>query len=314
MLTAALIVFFVFTFAIAAVAVVFVSGALDRTRSAAGSADSANDQSLFKNEQLSSISLWQSLLVRFDFGEIMRKQIAQADLDWSVGRLTLSMLLCGAVVFAVISSIGWVPLWAQVGAAWLASLAPYGYVLRARSNRFRAFTHNFPDALDTITRAMKSGYPLVPALDLATRETAPPVASEIRQTYAEINLGAPVDRALANFCERMPLVEVGLFSAAVQLHSRTGGRLTDILAALSENIREQTAFEGEVRALAAQGRVTGILLTVLPLFIAGVMAVVSPMYIGLLLGHPYGKHMIAAAVFCLVIAHLVIRRIVDIRI
>ncbi len=314
MFFAALILFFIFTFAVVALTVLLIGTTLERKPQVALEGDDPTGALLLKNDQLSSISAWHDLLARFDFIEIMRKQTAQADLQWSAGRLTLSMLLAGAVVFALVSTSSWIPFWAQVGIAWLAALGPYWYVLRIRAKRFEAFTSQFPDALDSITRAMKSGYPLMPAIDQVTKEVAPPMSSELRKVCVEVSLGVPVAVALTNFCERVPLVEVELFAASVQLHSRTGGRLAEVLSSLSENIRDQIALEGEVRALAAQGRVTGVILSALPVFIAGMLAVVSPGYIGLLLGHPYGKHMIAAALFCLVLAHVVIRRIVDIRV
>jgi tight adherence protein B len=297
---------FAVTFAIVAAVVLIAGLALENA--------SPDDSSLFKNEQLSSISVWHSLLARFDFAGILKNQLAQSGLDWSAGRLTLSVLLCGVATFTLVSRASWIPLWAGIGCAWLAALAPYAYVLRVRSKRLDAFASQFPDALDSLSRAMRAGYPLLIGLELVARETLPPASSEIRKVHAETNLGLPIGRALANLCDRVPLLEVDLFAAAVQLHSRTGGRLTDVMAGLAESMREQTALRGEVVAIATHGRVTGAVLTALPIAIAVMMAVVSPMYIGVLLAHPYGKHMIAAAIFCLIAAHFVIARIVDIRI
>jgi tight adherence protein B len=105
-----------------------------------------------------------------------------------------------------------------------------------------------------------------------------------------------------------------MFAAAIQMQTRTGGKLNEVLAKLAENMRESTALKGEVRALAAHGKMTGTVLTVLPIVIAGMMMVVNPSYLGVLFYHPYGKYLISAAIVCLVLAHVVIRRIVDIKI
>jgi tight adherence protein B len=121
-------------------------------------------------------------------------------------------------------------------------------------------------------------------------------------------------RALENLAHRVPLLEVNLFIAAVVLHSRTGGKLSEVIAGLSENMRESIALQGEVRALAAHGKLTGLILTILPVGIAGMMLWVSPNYMMVLYNSPYGKDMIAAAVGCLVLGHFVIRKIVDIKI
>ena len=105
-----------------------------------------------------------------------------------------------------------------------------------------------------------------------------------------------------------------MFASVVQLQNRTGGKLNEVLASLAENMRESTALKGEVRALSAHGKLTGAVLTVLPVIITAVMGIVNPAYIATLVYHPYGKYLIFAAIACLVLAHFVIRRVVDIKI
>ena len=122
------------------------------------------------------------------------------------------------------------------------------------------------------------------------------------------------NRALDNLGERMPLLEVHLFTSAVQLHARTGGRLSEVLGGLAENMREAIALQGEVRSLAAHGKLTGAILTILPIGIAIMMMIVSPGYMQVLFNHPWGKNLITAAVVCLVLAHFVIRKLVDIKV
>jgi tight adherence protein B len=121
-------------------------------------------------------------------------------------------------------------------------------------------------------------------------------------------------RALDNLGRRIPVLEVNLFIAAVELHARTGGKLSEVLSGLAENMREAMALQGEVRSLAAHGKLTGVILTILPIGIAIMMMIVSPGYMQILFNHPYGKNLITAAVVCLVLAHFVIRKIVDIKV
>lgn len=306
---------FIATFALAGLAVWAASALLDRRRSEEDGQEPRFDvAALFKDEQFSSITLWHSLLARFNFARVLRTHVDQSGIRWSVGRLTLSMLLAGTLTFTLLIRSRWLPLWACIGVAWLVALTPYMLVLRARTRRFQAFQSEFPDALDSISRALRAGYAFPAALEAVSRETAPPISTEFRKLSAEINLGAPVHAVLESLSNRIPLLEVELFAAAVHLHSRTGGRLTDVLSVLAENIREQSSLRGEVRAMAAQGRAAGLVLTILPFAIGLTMMVASPNYIAVLLAHPYGKHLIAAAVTCLILAHIVIRRIVDIRI
>ncbi len=270
------------------------------------------DSTLFRDERLSTLTFWNAVLAHFDFIEIMEVRIAQAELDWSVGRVTSLMLLSGAVGLAILLKI--LPVWAALAGAGLVAMAPYAYILSRRNKRFRKFQENFPDALDSLARALRAGYPLSAAMDMVAFETLPPVSVEMRRTSAEANLGMGWPQALENLGRRIPLLEVNLFTAAVQLHARTGGKLSEVLGGLAENMRESVALQGEVRSLSAHGKMTGMILTILPIAIAGMMMFVSPDYEMVLFHHPWGKNLIAAAILCLVLAHVVIRRIVDIKV
>jgi tight adherence protein B len=151
-------------------------------------------------------------------------------------------------------------------------------------------------------------------MEVVTAEIPPPVSGEMRKTAAEANLGMGWPRALENLGQRVPLLEVNLFVAAVQLHSRTGGKLSEVMGSLAENMRESFALQGEIRSLSAHGKLTGVILTILPIGIALMMMIVSPSYMTVLLNHPWGKNLITGAIVCLVLAHLVIRKIVDIKV
>ncbi|HLG98719.1 MAG TPA: type II secretion system F family protein [Bryobacteraceae bacterium] len=268
---------------------------------------------LLKNETLSSISPWAKLLERWDFMRIMHRHLLQAGLSWSVGRITFLMLLAGSLAMAVALRIEWVPFWAVAPLGVLASILPYVFILKRRGKRFRQFEENFPDALDSLARSLRAGHPFAAAMQIVAEESEPPVSFELRQTAADGNLGTSWNEALNNLVERVPLLEVTMFAAAVQLQNRTGGKLHEVLSSLADNMREATSLKGEVRALAAHGKLTGSILTVLPIAIAAVMTVVNPSYLTVLIYHEYGKYLIAAAVACLILAHVIIRRIVDIK-
>ena len=244
----------------------------------------------------------------------MRRQLAQAGLTWSVGRLTAMMLLAGTVTLAFFTNQEWMPLWAAfLAAAGVASL-PYLYVLRRRAKRFRKFEESLPDTLESLARAMRAGHPFAAAMEIVAAEADPPLSAELRQASVEGNLGTSWERSLHNLCERVPLLEMHMLASAVQLQSRTGGKLNEVLANLAETMREAASLKGEVRSLAAHGRLTGAVLTVLPIGIAAIMMMVNPGYLVVLFQHPYGKYLIGAAIGCLALAHFLIQRIVDIKI
>lgn len=269
---------------------------------------------LLKDETLSTILPWAKLLERWDFVHIMQNHLLQSGLAWSVGRFTLLMLLAASMALAVMMQVDWIPAWAMLPLAAFVGMLPYVYMLGRRRKRFRRFEENFPDALDSLARSLRAGHPFPAAIEIVSQECEPPVSTEFRQTSAEGNFGTSWPDALANLAARVPLAEVSLFASAVQLQNRTGGKLNEILAKLSENMRESTALKSEVRALAAHGKLTGLVLTILPIAISCVMLVVNPSYMGVLIHHPYGKYLITGAIVCLILAHFVIRRIVDIKI
>jgi len=315
------VIFLLSTIAVALAWMTFLKRQTEATEAARGDAEAppgaevttvTDDSPLFRSERLSTLSFWDSLLTHFDFVEILKTRIAQADLNWSVGRVTLSMLLSATVALVLLWKI--LPLWAALLSALAVAFAPYGYILHLRRKRFDKFREGFPDVLDSLARALRAGYPLASAMESVSMEATSTVAVEIRKTSTEANLGMGWNRALENLGRRLPLLEVNLFAAAVQLHARTGGRLGEVMGGLAETMRETEALRGEVRALAAHGKLTGLILTILPIGIAGMMMVVSPGYMLVLYNHPLGKDLIAVAVGCLVLAHFVIRKIVDIQI
>jgi tight adherence protein B len=317
MLIVSIFLFFVLTFLLASIVVAISWMAFLKTRAEESEAElgelgADEGRPLIRTERLSTINFWDNLLARFDFMEILKTRIAQADLNWSVGRVTIAMALAAAITFLIFYRF--VGFWPALVAAVVAAIAPYSYILHLRDRRFRKFSENFPDVLDSLSRALRAGYPLSASMDMIAMETVAPVSTEMRKTSAEANLGVGWNRALENLGQRVPLLEVNLFISAVELHARTGGKLSDVMSNLAENMRESISLQGEIRSLAAHGKLTGLILTILPLVIAGMMMYVSPNYMEVLYNHPYGKNLITAAVVCLVVAHFVIRRIVDIKV
>lgn len=269
---------------------------------------------LLRSENVSSIGFWAEVLERFSFVPNLRRLMSEAGLSWSVGRFTIMMLLAGASSVVVLSRIQWLPGVAILAGGLGGTLSPFFYVSGKRTKRFEQFELNFPDALDSLGRAMRSGHALAAGLEMVAHEAAQPVGGELQRVIEEWKLGRSWDQALEHFSERMPLVSVSLFVAAIRMQSRTGGKLHEVLARVSEGIRESTALDGEIRAIGAHGKLTGVILTAIPIMIALIMNWSSPGYLNILIDHPVGKYLIVGAMCCLVAAHFVIRKILDIRI
>jgi tight adherence protein B len=316
MLVAILILTFATTFLIASVAVTAGSFLLGlRLAPAEGAGSLAREQPLLlRQELLSTISVWHRLLARFDFAEILKTRTAEAGLRWSVGRVTLMMLLLGTLGAAALFAADWAPVITVPLAAAAGLLAPYLFILRKRKMRLQKIEDQFPDALDSLSRALRAGQSFGAGMDLVAGECPEPLAQEMRQAWDEWRLGLGWNEALENLARRLPLLEVRLFAAAVVLQGRSGGRLNEILEELAKTIRDSIALRGDIRAISAQGRISGAVLTVLPIALTGILWITSPAYIGVLFRHPYGKYLVAGGLICLALGHLSIQRIVDVKV
>jgi tight adherence protein B len=273
----------------------------------------AEGSALLDASRLSTITIWAAVLERFSQVERLRRLIAQAGVPWTVGRTTLVMLFGAASVQLFLRETQMFSPWVR----WLLTLAagasPVMYLRAARERRFRQFAEQFPEALDSLTRALKAGYPLAHAIEMLAMEQPEPLASEMRRTRDEWKLGIPWDQALDHLAARIPLQEVALFSAAVKMQNRFGGRLNDVLARLGETMREHAALEGEVRSISAHSRLTGTVLSALPVVIGLLLFWMNPEQMAVLLQHPAGRAMLGGAMVAVAAGHLVIRRMVQIR-
>jgi len=256
------------------------------------------------------------LIAKFNFTAKMQLQIQQAGMDWTVGKLMVIMVV--GLILGAIVGFRFNPLILRgLSAAVLAlafGVAPYLYVRRKRSKRLDAFEGQFPEALDFLARAMRAGHAFSVSLEMLADESPEPLAREFRQIFNEQNLGAPIETALENFAKRMPLLDVSFFVSAVLLQKETGGNLSEILTKLSYVIRERFKLKGQVRAMSAHGRMTGIILTIMPIVLMLGLTIVAPSYLESMVQDPDGKYLILGAAMGQIVGYYFIRKIVNIKV
>lgn len=139
----------------------------------------------------------------------------------------------------------------------------------AKKKRLEKFNHQLVDALAYMSNAMRAGQALPQALALVVREMPAPISQEFGILIREYNLGVPIDEALRGMDERVGSDELGLTVNAVIISRRTGGNITEVFDNIGETIRDRLRLEGKVHSLTAQGRMQGVVLACLPLFIGG---------------------------------------------
>ena len=226
------------------------------------------------------------------------------------------LLLCAGsgIVFALVAySMGGAIIFGWVGLL-LGAFLPYSYASYRRSKRFQKFEELFPEAIDTLARAVRAGHAFTTALELIANEVAEPIASEFRKLFEEQKFGLPVRYALVNLTQRVPLVDVKFFVTAVMLQRETGGNLAEILDNLSYVIRERFKIMRQVRVHTAQGRLTMVLLMSLPPVIVMVMLVMSPNFIRPLFTDPLGHTLVVGGIALQTVGYFWIRRVIRIQV
>jgi tight adherence protein B len=281
---------------------------------------SAEDMALLRDEMLSKIPALDNLLRRSERVSNLQTLLEQANLRIRAGNILLmcglSGILCGFVGFLLASPsipANQVAVFVFVGFV-VGTIMPYSYASYRRGKRFQKFEEIFPEAIDTLARAVRAGHAFTTAIELIASEVAEPVASEFRKLFEEQKFGLPVRDALFNLTERVPLVDVKFFVTAVMLQRETGGNLAEILDNLSYVIRERFKIMRQVRVYTAQGRLTMMLLMGLPPVIVVTMLATSPAFIQPLFTDPIGHTLLVAGIALQTVGYFVIRRIIQIHV
>ena len=279
----------------------------------------SEELALLRDEMLSKIPAIDNLLRRSSRISNLRPFLEQANLKIRAGNI-LVLCVISALVLAGVGFIaaGSLPpnqalLFAAVGLV-LGGFLPYSYASYRRTKRFQKFEELFPEAIDTLARAVRAGHAFTTALELIANELSEPVASEFRKLFEEQKFGLPVRDALMNLAERVPLVDVKFFVTAVMLQRETGGNLAEILDNLSYVIRERFKIMRQVRVYTAQGRLTMMLLMGLPPVIVITMLTTSPAFIRPLFADPIGHFLVVAGIVLQTLGYFVIRRIIRIQV
>src|ERR1700681_3115770 len=242
--------------------------------------------------------------------------LQQGGLQWAPSHLLLAMVV-GAVAGGFLGYV-FQPLGFQIASvlafAFVLGGAPLFYVRYRRSSRLKELEEQLPEALDFLARSMRAGHAFSISLEMIGAEMPDPLGQEFRALFAEHNLGSPMEVAMANFGKRVPLLDVRLFISSVALQRQTGGNLSEVLTRLAFLIRERFRLKGQVRAASAHGRLTSLVLTVLPIVMILALSFVAPNYLPQMVKDSDGKYMIAAAVVFQILGYIIMRKIVNIKV
>jgi len=268
---------------------------------------------IVKRTPLSEVSWLDSRLRDSALADKIQLLIAQAKSQWSVAGVLGSSFLLAAAGYAV----GYYELCSALVAmvpGVAAGAGPFFLLRLQRGQRLKNFNRHLPEAIDLMARALRAGHSLTAAIEIAGEESAEPVRSEFREVYRQQNFGLPTREALVQLARRIPLPELNFVVTAMLLQKETGGNLVEVLDRTTAVIRERLRIQGEIRIYTAQGRMTGWILSLLPVAMFFLIGMANRAYTRVLIEDPTGRELVYAGLGLMVIGGMVIRRIVNVKV
>lgn len=221
------------------------------------------------------------------------------------------LILISAIIFFIVltESVA-----VSVALGLLTACAPIVYVNARKKKISHKIEQQLPDTLVLISNTLKSGYSFLQAIDAASRELPPPISLEFQYILKEINLGVNTEKALEGLNERVQSRDLELIIMAVLIQRQIGGNLSEILDNISDTIRSRIKIKGEIKILTAQGRMSGLIISLMPVAISVLLYFINPSFISVMFEHPLGLAMIGLAVLMQGIGIFLIRRIIRIEV
>jgi len=265
-------------------------------------------------------SQWRGRLARRALEGLRLHQAAEqlletAGLKWDAAGLLHRSVAAFLAGFAMVTipTANRFPLAALAAGAATGAL-PFLWVRRQAKRRQDRFEEQFPDCLEFLSRSMRAGHAFAVALEMVSKEFADPLAGEFRRVYEEQNFGQPLEVVLRKLGRRLPRMDVQFFVSAALLQRRTGGNLAELLDKLAYIIRERFKLRARIRAVSAQGLMSGRILSAIPLAVGALMFLVNPQYARFFVDDPIGKRLLAGAAALQLAGYAVIRRLVTIEV
>jgi len=267
--------------------------------------------SLLREKYLRQLSPWERRLEEIPLMESLGGLIEQAGHSILAHRLVFiaAALGIGGAFAAYTFSNQW--MFAALAFA-IGGWLPFWKILSSRTKRIQKIEEQLPDAIDMTKRALRAGHPFSGSLKLASEELPQPLAGELKATFADLNYGNDVRRAMLGLLQRIPSVPVMALVTAILVQKETGGNLAEILEQISGVIRGRFKLERKVRTLSAEGRMSAWVLALVPLVLFAAIWVTQPDYLPALTENETGMQIITYGVVSAVVGIFWIKKILRI--
>jgi tight adherence protein B len=243
----------------------------------------------------------------------LQRALDQGNMDWSATTVLTNVL--GVTMFAGVGcyfmELG---TWTTIGLCGMLLLLPLIVIHFKRKMRLNKMVNQLPDVFELLSQALRAGHSLSNAIQLVSQQLPDPAGTEFAIVFHEQNLGIKIEDALTNMADRLDQMDVRFFVTAVLIQRTTGGDLASVLDNISEVIRDRIKLFGTVKALTAEGRLSGYVLFALPFAVFGMEQVINPEYGSLLIDTQIGQYCLIGAFVAQLLGLAMIQKIVNIKV
>jgi tight adherence protein B len=273
----------------------------------------AGSTTVVKRDREGPLPALDRVLARSTPGARLARLIDQSGVRTTPSGVVIISLGLAAIIGVVASWLVPQPLVAPLAALAVGAM-PFLWLLHRRSSRLKRFEEQFPEALDLLARAIRSGQAFQTAMGMVADELPDPVGPEFKKTFDQQNFGLPLRDALNEMSVRITLLDVRFFVTAVLIQRDTGGNLSEILDNLAHVVRERFKIQRQVRVHTAHGRFTGYVLMALPAALAVALTFINPEHMQLLFHEKMGQTMLLGAIVMQAIGYVWIRKVIKIEV
>ncbi len=268
---------------------------------------------MLRQRKMSDLPWLQDLLASMTNLGGLEQLLQQANSQMSLGVFFLlsGVLAAGGLLSA---GLGDYPMMVGLGVGVVGGLLPLMWFRIQRKRRFARFEQQLPEALDLMARALRAGHAFSVGMKMIGDEFLDPIGPEFNRTVEEISFGIDVPKAMANLNERIISTDLKFFVTALVVQRETGGNLAEIIEAISRLIRQRFELLGRVKALSAEGRMSGIILFLMPIVMAGVLWVMNESYMRILFEDELGQMMALGSGLLMVVGAYVMKNMCDIKV
>jgi tight adherence protein B len=241
----------------------------------------------------------------------LRMRLSQADLSWTVASFYIRSAAAGvAAIPALWLGLGLPPVLAVPAGALAGLLGMNFFVKSQRARRMKKFIEEFPNAIDIVTRGVKTGLPLGDCIKAIASEGQEPVRSEFRRIVDDMSVGLTLAQSLDRFTQRVPIMEASFFAVVLAIQSNLGGNLSEALGNLSRVLRERKMMKQKIKAFSSEAKASGAIIAAMPVAVGFILSVTSPDYIGLLFSEFVGNLVLAGCAVWMTAGVIVMRNMI----